>query len=414
MLYEQHITTEHRYDPALAAILCALPGTVCLREPQVDRIFIHPRAMKTFESAALIAMQAWMDEEQQDSVAVFYISYDAALQPLGLTPKASDITLPLGCIQLYDGHMEINHLSKTVISYARTQALALQHAQALALPYVKEQPYGYTADRQANFSYETYALAFNEVMHGLSQGDFYQINLAQRFQIPIQGSAYNLFEAMTHQAPAAFACYWPLDERTQILCNSPEAFIRIEDGHIVTEPIKGTIQRSADPLIDAQLKQSLATSEKDQAENVMIVDLMRNDLGKIAKPGTVKVDKLFDIMTLSYVHHMVSQVSAELSEHTSPFAALTACFPGGSITGAPKRAAMQAIHRLEPHPRHLYCGSIGYVTAQGELRSNIAIRTAIIQDNKMTFWAGGGLVLDSKVESEYGECMTKIRFALTD
>lgn len=413
MLYEQPMTTEHPYHPALLGGLCALPGSVCLREPGLDRVFIHPRAVQSFEQHAMAALHTWIQEEQLGSVAVFYLSYDAALQNLGLEPKASDITLPLGRVQLYDGHIEINHSAQTITSFARTQDLALQHSEALNQSPREQAPYAYTGERQANMSYEAYAEAFDQVMRGLTQGDYYQINLAQRFRIPVEGSSFHLFDTMTNRSPAAFACYWPLDDHTQILCNSPEAFIRIDAGHIVTEPIKGTIHRSPDPVIDAALKQTLATSEKDRAENVMIVDLMRNDLGKIAKPGSVKVDKLFDIMTLSYAHHMVSQVSAELSEHTHPFEALLACFPGGSITGAPKRAAMQAIHGLEPHPRHLYCGSIGYLTAQGSLRSNIAIRTGIVQDGMMTFWAGGGLVLDSEVASEYEECMTKARFART-
>jgi para-aminobenzoate synthetase component 1 len=384
-----------------------------LREPGRDRVFIHPHAEQAFEHNALSAIREWILTHQGSSVAVFYLSYDAALEDLNLLPKASDIQLPKASVHLYDGHLDIDHHAQTITSYALTKSMTQQHQEALITPSPELQPYTYTGDQTANFSFESYAQAFNEVMQGLSQGDFYQINLAQRFRIPIQGSYFSLFEAITKQAPSAFACYWPLDARSSIVCNSPESFIRIDQGRMITEPIKGTMKRHTDPLIDAQWAQALADSEKDQAENLMIVDLMRNDVGKLAIPGSVKVDKLFDIMTLSYAHHMVSQVSAQLPPHVHPLDALLACFPGGSITGAPKRAAMQAIHRLEPHPRHLYCGTIGYLTAEGTLRSNIAIRTAIVQDDMMTFWAGGGLVLDSELRSEYEECMTKTRFALT-
>lgn len=266
-------------------------------------------------------------------------------------------------------------------------------------------------DRQFHMSYDEYAHAFEEVMQGLKMGDFYQVNLAQRFSIPVQGCSFALFDAISTKSPAEYACYWPLDQYTQILCNSPEAFIRVDGRTLVTEPIKGTIMRGADALSDMKLKQQLASSEKDRAENVMIVDLMRNDIGKIALPGSVKVEALFEIMTLRYAHHMVSRISATLPEHLHPLEALLACFPGGSITGAPKRAAMQAIHRLEPHARQLYCGSIGYVSAGGLMRSNIAIRTGIVQNQRMTCWAGGGLVLDSTAESEYQECLTKAQFA---
>jgi para-aminobenzoate synthetase component 1 len=176
---------------------------------------------------------------------------------------------------------------------------------------------------------------------------------------------------------------------------------------VETRPIKGTRPRDPDPVVDARLARELATSAKELAENVMIVDLLRNDLGQCARPGTVRVPRRFEVESFPSVHHLVSTVTAELSPGTDAFDLLRACFPGGSITGAPKLQAMRIIESLEPHRRGVYCGSIGHVGFDGSMDLNIAIRTAMVRDGNADYWAGGGIVHDSEPEFEYSESVGK-------
>ncbi len=175
-----------------------------------------------------------------------------------------------------------------------------------------------------------------------------------------------------------------------------------------TKPIKGTLPRKADPQQDAQQAQLLANSAKDRAENVMIVDLLRNDLGKVAKPGSVQVPSLFAIESFPAVHHLVSTVTATLAEGKTAVDQLAAAFPGGSITGAPKVRAMEIIEELEPHRRSIYCGSIGYLSACGNMDTSITIRTLVCHAQQIHCWAGGGIVADSKVALEYQETYDKV------
>jgi len=189
---------------------------------------------------------------------------------------------------------------------------------------------------------------------------------------------------------------------------SPERFIRSSEGKIEAKPIKGTRPRGATPQQDQQLIEQLSHSEKDQAENLMIVDLLRNDIGKGAKPGSVNVPHLFKIESFPGVHHLVSTVQAQLADDHSVFDLLRGAFPGGSITGAPKIRAMNIIDQLEPQRRAIYCGSIGYISADNKMDTNITIRTLLCLNNIIYCWAGGGIVADSDVDDEYQECFDKV------
>jgi para-aminobenzoate synthetase component 1 len=198
----------------------------------------------------------------------------------------------------------------------------------------------------------------------------------------------------------------------QVLSGSPERFLQVIGTHVETRPIKGTRPRSDNPELDSQLANELQLSVKDQAENLMIVDLLRNDIGKNCKIGSVKADKLFQLQSFANVHHLVSIVTGRLKQGKTAIDLLRGCFPGGSITGAPKLRAMQIIEALEPHRRGVYCGAIGYIGFDGNMDSNIAIRTAVYtsQDGvsgEVSFYSGGGIVADSDVEKEYAETLDK-------
>jgi para-aminobenzoate synthetase component 1 len=202
-----------------------------------------------------------------------------------------------------------------------------------------------------------------------------------------------------------------------VLSLSPERFLDVRDGRVETRPIKGTRARGATPQEDRALAQALIESAKDRAENVMIVDLLRNDLSRVCTPGSVRVPQLCGLESYANVHHLVSVVTGELSAGHSPLDLLAAAFPGGSITGAPKVRAMQIIDELEPSRRSVYCGSLGYVDVRGHMDTSIAIRTAVADNGQLHLWGGGGLVADSEEQAEYRETLDKISRlmeALTD
>lgn len=246
----------------------------------------------------------------------------------------------------------------------------------------------------------------------IDAGDCYQVNFTQRFSADFNGSSLSAYKLLRQKLPSPYSAYLKLDQGA-LLCHSPEQFIKLKSGHISTKPIKGTAPRHRNPKQDLVNATSLQTSEKDKAENLMIVDLMRNDIGRSSINGSVKVPSLFALESYRNVHHLVSTVTAELSPGTDPLQLFINCFPGGSITGAPKRRAMEVIEELEATERSVYCGSIGYISACGNMDTNIAIRS-LLDDGKgqIHCWAGGGIVTDSIAENEYQECLNKVRVLL--
>ncbi|WP_054016762.1 aminodeoxychorismate synthase component I [Pseudoalteromonas sp. R3] len=263
------------------------------------------------------------------------------------------------------------------------------------------------SDWQANMTQTEYAAKFARIHDYLKSGDCYQINLAQRFSADYQGSPWQAYKTLRSKNQAPFSAYINLGDDA-IVSVSPERFISVRDGQIETKPIKGTLPRLQDQQADAHQAATLQRSTKDRAENVMIVDLLRNDLGKVAKPGSVQVPKLFEIESFPAVHHLVSTVTAQLAEGKTAVDQLKAAFPGGSITGAPKIRAMEIIEELEPHRRSAYCGSIGYLSACGAMDTSITIRTLVCHQQKIYCWAGGGIVADSDCELEYQETYHKV------
>jgi len=240
-------------------------------------------------------------------------------------------------------------------------------------------------------------------------GDIFQANLAQRFEAPLGEPAWALYSRLRTQNAAPFAAYLEFPGAA-VVSASPERFLHVNvAGHVETRPIKGTRPRGVGPEHDGALGQALTESAKDRAENLMIVDLMRNDLSRVCAPGTVRVPELFALERYPTVHHLVSTVVGELAAGNDALDALRLAFPGGSITGAPKVRAMEIIAELEPSERSVYCGSIGYWSVTGELDTSIVIRTAIVRGGRVYFSAGGGIVADSDPEQEYRETLDKAR-----
>lgn len=249
-------------------------------------------------------------------------------------------------------------------------------------------------------------------------GDIYQVNLSQRLTAPCLLSGWELFERLSSVSPAPFSAFLDCDDgisvqRFQMVSSSPELFLRLSGSHMQTKPIKGTRPRDVDPTRDAQLAYELQTSAKELAELVMITDLLRNDLGKVCEFGSVQVPELARLERFAQVQHLVSTVEGRLRHDITHFAALASCFPGGSITGAPKFRAMEIIDELEPIARGPYCGCHGYLGFNRESQLSITIRTAVCRAGRVHFNVGAGIVADSNPEAEYEETLAKARGFLT-
>ncbi|YCO05524.1 aminodeoxychorismate synthase component I [Vibrio sp. VNB-15] len=338
--------------------------------------------------------------------ALGYFSYDLGRRVESMPELAAkDLQTPDMAVGLYEWALVVDHKRQTA-------CLVGQNTQA-AWQWLNEQnpndteDFKLTGDWQSNMTLGSYATRFDCVQEYLLSGDCYQINLAQRFNAPYQGSEWQAYLKLEAANQAPFSAFIRMPEST-LLSISPERFLELKDSVIETKPIKGTRPRSIDKNQDQANAHDLQTAEKDQAENLMIVDLLRNDIGRVASPGSVHVPKLFDIESFPAVHHLVSTIRADLDAQYNAADLLRACFPGGSITGAPKVRAMQIIEELEPHRRSAYCGSIGYISRHGRMDTSITIRTLVAEDNKLYAWAGGGVVADSDCAAEYQETLDKL------
>ncbi|AWB67670.1 aminodeoxychorismate synthase, component I [Saccharobesus litoralis] len=340
---------------------------------------------------------------------VGWFSYDLG-RTIEKLPEIADVGFdcPELCVGIYDWALVFDN--KTQLWYLLDYQPKLDRLNKLLTKIDNSavQPtFSLTSAWAANMTFDEYRTKFNRVKHYLQSGDCYQINLAQRFEAHYQGSLWQAYTQLTAVNQAPFSAFIQSKNNT-ILCLSPERFIQLQQNKIETKPIKGTIARGKTQLEDEKQAEILASSSKDRAENLMIVDLLRNDISKVAKPKSVDVPSLFAIESFPAVHHLVSTVVGELAEDKSPFDLLRGAFPGGSITGAPKIRAMEIIEELEPHRRHIYCGSIGYIDWQNKMDTNICIRTLVASKDKLYCWAGGGLVMDSELESEYQETFHKV------
>ena len=346
--------------------------------------------------------------------AIGYFGYDLARRLEHLPARAKDAEkIPDMAVGIYDWAVVVDHLERRswLIGQGRDPDTDIKWDSLVArfsgMPKERSRkPFRVTSPVASNMTRERYGRAFNRILNYIHEGDCYQVNLAQRFSASAAGDPWLAYQALRVMNPAPYAAYLNTPY-VQVLSASPERFLKVANGRVETKPIKGTRPRVGHARLDAELAEQLRASEKDRAENVMIVDLLRNDLAKNCLPGTVKVPKLFDVESFPTVHHLVSTVTGELRPGRDAIDILRGSFPGGSITGAPKFRAMQIIEELESHRRGVYCGAIGYIGFDGTMDVNIAIRTLVYSRGTIRCWAGGGIVADSQVDAEYQETFDK-------
>lgn len=360
--------------------------------------------------------------------AVGYFSYDLCHYYENINKPIQHEDLPYSdlAIGLYDTVIAFDHLLRKawIISNGFSEPDEKKQSQRAGdniqkcLGLLKQQEtscksqqrFSLKSGLESRFNKQKYSELVKKAKNYILEGDIFEVNLSHRFNGVLNekiSNKYDLYMNMRKRNPSPFSAYLNF-ENYQILSTSPERFLLLRDNLVSTRPIKGTARRGKTLEEDKTITKILATSEKDRSENVMIVDLLRNDLSKVCTPDSVVVKKLCGIETYPTVHHLVSVIEGKLQVSSSAFELLEACFPGGSITGAPKVRAMQIIYELEPTVRGPYCGSIGYIGFNGSMDTSIVIRTLLLHDNdRISYQAGGAVVLDSSPEEEYEETLTK-------
>lgn len=349
-----------------------------------------------------------------DGGAVGYFGYDLARRIERLPQLAEDLDqLPEMMIGIYDWAVVVDHQQQQawLVGQGRDEQTRqlwpqLRQRFTTTASAADGTPLKALSAFRPGIGRDDYRRAFAAIQEYIRAGDCYQVNYTQRYSAAVGGDGWLGYEQMRRRNPAPFGAYLSLDD-TEILSFSPERFLQLRNGAMLTQPIKGTRPRGRTPAADRRLRGELASSAKDRAENLMIVDLLRNDLGRVARPGSIEVPELFRVESYATVHHLVSHVSGRLRHGEDALSLLRACFPGGSVTGAPKIRAMQIIEELEPCRRGIYCGAIGYIGYNGDMDSSIVIRTLVRRGAQAHYWVGGGIVADSDVDAEYQECLDK-------
>ena len=346
-----------------------------------------------------------------------YLSYDFGRQLEHLPARSQDdVHLPDAQLGLYAWALISDHHAATSqlvfhpsVEMTERERLTLLFSQPAAAHH---RSFSLKHPMQADISAHYYEQALKQIHHYIKAGDCYQVNYTQRFSAPCEGDAWAAYRALREACPTPFSGFISLTGDDAILSLSPERFVRVSHNQVETRPIKGTRPRGKDSAEDAANAAELLASPKDRAENLMIVDLLRNDLGRTCRTGSVKVPELFNLESYPNVHHLVSSVTGELADGKDALDLIGDSFPGGSITGAPKIRAMQIIDELEPTRRSIYCGSLLYLDVRGEMDSSIAIRTVLVKDGHARCWGGGGIVADSHWQDEYQESITKVKVLL--
>lgn len=342
--------------------------------------------------------------------AIGYFGYDLGRRIENLPALAVDSEqIPEMAVGIYDWAIVNDHQQQQcwLVSFAMSAETRhnwpdllrrLQH-----LPRPEPATFKVSGELRCNMDQSAYQSAFKKIKHYITEGDCYQVNLAKRFEIDAEGDPWIAYQQLRKQNAAPFSAFLSTPE-VSVLSSSPERLLRVKNHQVETKPIKGTRPRDLqDEKRDRLLARELQDSVKDRAENVMIVDLLRNDLGKVCEPGSISVPTPFALESFATVHHLVSTITGTLASDQDAVGLLRACFPGGSITGAPKLRAMEIIEELEPQRRGVYCGSVAYIGFDGNMDSNITIRTLVFSDHRLRFWAGGGIVTDSEMHAEYQE-----------
>ena len=338
-----------------------------------------------------------------------YLAYEAYIfNPLIPIEPSNFPAYPLALFRYYESYIYTLKGKSSFISFSPNAEKLYTDIEQLCGKVEQEKmsrnrPFKTIESQTSKSDYER---NFNRIKESLRNGDYFELNYTIAFQTEMPESTLSLYFDLRKSTQAPMMFYGKFPEMT-ILSASPERFFRIEKDTISAFPIKGTIRRGADRNEDEINKTTLINSKKDQAELLMITDLLRSDLGRVCEEGSVTVDKLNLIHSFSHYHHLISEIHGKLKEETSLFTVLNALFPGGSITGAPKIKVIEEIDCLEGSPRGVYTGAIGYFTKNGFADFSIPIRTMVASDNHLSFSAGGGIVADSKCDLEYEECLLK-------
>jgi para-aminobenzoate synthetase component 1 len=388
-----------RYD-----ILTALPTTRISGNSQDLAQQLQERLSSYRDTADLPFCGGWIG----------YLAYESGHNTLGLPPSEKDgPPLPQAWFGWYDWAVVVDHYKQStqlVFLDSCPEEIRAQVRETLAQEPTADLTFKCTPFNPDE-SRDEYLRALTRIRAYLLAGDTYQVNYTQRFSARFQGSTAGAYLALRQTVPSPFSAYLSLAEGV-ILSISPERFIQIQGRQALTQPIKGTFPRGKNPEEDEALKTELQKCPKNRAENVMIVDLLRNDFSKHCEPFSVQVPELFGLQSFANVHHLVSSVTGILETSVNHPEFILACFPGGSITGAPKKRAMEIIDELESHTRSVYCGAVGYFSCNGNTDFNIAIRTLVQAGEWLHAWAGGGVVVDSDPEQEYAESLFKIQALL--
>ncbi|MFL0799852.1 MAG: aminodeoxychorismate synthase component I [Agarilytica sp.] len=391
------LSTYGRFD-----ILCAAPSEV-LKNPSIEELEDRFASVQASTPSELI------NNTQLPFIGgvIGYLNYEFNAEDFGIQPK---MPLTASYFGIYHWALIQDHKEKAaylVFTNFCDEDFRNQIRTTLSSPVKKPISDFKVEGLSTDLSKDKYLENFERIKHHIIAGDTYQINYAQRFSGNFSGSSLAAYLSLRKVMPSPFSAYLKLSDDA-VLSLSPERFIQIDGSKAKTQPIKGTAPRGLSSEEDKELAKQLKNSEKNRAENVMIVDLLRNDFSKSCQPNSVTAPKLFELESFANVHHLVSTVEGEISSGISPLTFFLRCFPGGSITGAPKKRAMEIIQTLEDHPRNIYCGAICYMSVNGKFDSNIAIRTLLINEEKIYCWGGGGIVADSDPEEEYQESLQKI------
>ena len=378
-----------------------------------DEFLIHIRELKEKYLPSLeLVKQEPADRQQLElehaGTAIAYLGYPALIGKADFSVIDAFVGIYLWTIVL--DHEERScelrmHPSCSATSIDQTLASIEQSlnktAAAEPIKFCLESPFA------NGTSFVQYRDSFAAIKSRIDSGDCYQVNLTQSFTARASGEPLAAYLMLRRATTAPFSAYIDWDSGA-LLSLSPERFVSLEKGAVLTQPVKGTRPRGESEGEDRRLARELAASEKDRAENLMIVDLLRNDLGRVCVTGSIQVNQLFSIESFSNVHHMVSDVAGRLLPGKDALDLLSSCYPGGSITGAPKLAAMEIIKSVEHEARRVYCGTVFYLGADGRFDSSITIRSLLWESGVLSCWAGGGIVADSDCEQEYQECFDKI------
>jgi len=345
--------------------------------------------------------------------AIGYFGYELGRGAAKLAPRKAGTRafMPEAAVGLYAWTVVVDHAERraaltSLASFPDGEAAAVRERLLTGEPPARE-PFRVQGEIASTLERGDYLPRVARIIDYIRAGDTYQVNLTREFRLAFRGDAWEFYRHLhdTNPSPMGAFLEYPFGA---VLSSSPERLVTVESGQAVTQPIKGTRRRRADPSEDARVRAELEASAKDRAENVMIVDLLRNDLGRVCEPGSVEAPRICELESFATVHHLVSTVTGRLAPGRDAVDLLEACFPGGSVTGAPKRRAMEIIDELEPHRREVYCGAIGYATPAGRLDMNIPIRTTLAAEGELRFYAGGGIVADSSPEAEFEETEVKI------